>query len=82
MGPPPFTSFARTSEDNAISVYLRRPHGANASTLYYEQRANGLGTAFLNEVDATLTGFFSTRTPGTNCPHEPDAVERIAFRLV
>lgn len=24
------------------------------ATLYYEQRENGLGTAFLDEVDATL----------------------------
>ena len=24
------------------------------ATLYYEQRENGLGTAFLDEIDATL----------------------------
>ena len=50
--------------------------------LYYEQRENGLGTAFLNEIEATLDQFFNTQPLGTRCPDEQGAVELIAFRSV
>ena len=46
--------------------------------LYYEQRENGLGTAFLNEI---LIAFYRIQPLGTSCPHEQDAVELTAFRL-
>jgi hypothetical protein len=40
-------------------------------TLYYEQRENGLGTAFLDEVDATLNRILQ-HPPGTYCHYEQD----------
>jgi plasmid stabilization system protein ParE len=51
------------------------------ATLYYEERENGLGTAFLDEVDATINRILQHPLLGISCPHERDAVELIAFRL-
>jgi plasmid stabilization system protein ParE len=52
------------------------------ATLYYEQRENGLGAEFLDEIEATLNRILHHPTVGTGCLHEQDAVELIAFRLV
>lgn len=52
------------------------------ATLFYEQRENGLGAAFLNEIEATVNRILQYPTACTSCPHEQDAVELIAFRLV
>ena len=52
------------------------------ATLYYEQRENGLGLAFLNEIEATLNRILQHPTACIDCPHEQDAVELIASRLV
>jgi len=63
-----FTSAALTELRQAIS--------------YYEQRENGLGAAFLDEVEATLTRILLHPTACIRCPHEQDVVELIACRLV
>jgi hypothetical protein len=52
------------------------------ATLYYEERENGLGTTFLNEIEATLNRIFRIQRLGTRCPNEQGVVELIAFRLV
>jgi hypothetical protein len=52
---------------------------AALTTLYYEQRENGLGTIFLNELMPRSAEFFSTRPRGTRGLHEQDAVELTAF---
>jgi len=50
--------------------------------LYYEQRENGLGTAFLNEIEATLERILQHPTAGIRCHYERDDVELTGFRLV
>jgi len=52
------------------------------ATFYYEQRENGLGATFLDEVDATFTEFSNIPPPGIRYLHGHDAAELIAFRLV
>jgi|GEM_PF-2980457 len=37
------------------------------ATLYYEQRENGLGAAFLTKLRSQLTEFFSNQPLGTSC---------------
>jgi plasmid stabilization system protein ParE len=50
--------------------------------VYYEQRENGLGAAFLDEIDATVDRIFRTPPLGTRYPDARDAAELIAFHLV
>ena len=45
------------------------------ATLYYEQRENGLGTAFLDEIEATLARILSNPPLGACYRREQDAVE-------
>lgn len=52
------------------------------ATVYYEQRENGLGTAFLNEIESTLERILQHPTACTRCHQEHDAVELTAFLLV
>ncbi len=66
----------------AISVYLCRAHRVEASYPYYEQRENGLGSAFLDEIDARLTESFSSPPLGIRYRREQDAVELIVFHSV
>lgn len=49
---------------------------------YYEQRENGLGAAFLDEVEATLNRIINHPTAWHPLLPRTDAVELIAFRLV
>jgi hypothetical protein len=37
--------------------------------IYYEQRENGLGTAFLDKIDATIDRILQHPAAGINCPH-------------
>ena len=69
MTPYRFTSVALTELRQAI--------------LYYEQRENGLGAAFLDEVEDTINRILQHPTAWhTRCHHGPGAVELIAFRSV
>jgi hypothetical protein len=52
------------------------------ATLYYEQRENGLGTAFLDEVEATVIEYFSIPLRGISCRPERVAAELVDFPLV
>jgi hypothetical protein len=55
---------------------------AALTTLYYEQRENGLGTweqYSSTKLMPRSAEFFSTRPRGTRCLHEQDAVELTAF---
>lgn len=52
------------------------------ATLYYEQRENGLGTTFLNEIDAAITRILHNPTAWHQLSTEHDAVELIVFHLV
>ena len=52
------------------------------AVVYYEQRENGLGKAFLDEIEETLIRILLNPSACTRYPPERDAVERIDFRLV
>jgi len=52
------------------------------ATLFYQQRENGLGPAFLDEIEATFLEFCNTRTRRIHYLREHAAVELIAFRSV
>jgi len=49
------------------------------ATIFYEQRQNGLGTEFLDEV-RRLTEPSSSQPLGISCHPERDGVELIVFR--
>jgi hypothetical protein len=51
MDPLPLKTFVRLSENEALPIYLTE---LTRATLYYEQRENGLGSSFLNEIEATI----------------------------
>jgi hypothetical protein len=50
--------------------------------IYYERREQGLGTIFLDEIEADSSASFKTGLRGTHYLNGQDVVELTAFHLV